>query len=133
MYSFYFAEVTYYVLTKAEPDMTDPYMRLGSFQANVVFRGGQYGNIELPGSAEDFQLVPKEEEKYYVERTLAPGKTWREPTKVNRYVDLPPLLKELIKQECIDKHVPFADDELKLPLIIKTDDRFSHTVYEDQK
>ncbi len=117
-------------MTKAEPDMTDEYLRLGSFKADVVFRGGHYGNMELPSWKEDFQLIPKEEEKYYLERTLPPGQKWREPTKVPKFVDLPPLLKEMLLEECKEKHVKFDQNEIKLPFVVKKDDPFTHNQYE---
>ena len=66
-------EVTYYILTHAEADMSDPFLRRGTFKADVVFRGAHYGNVELPGFKEDFQLIAKEDEKHYLERTLAKG------------------------------------------------------------
>ena len=75
-------EVTYYILTHSEPDMTDEYLRLGKFKADVIFRGGHYGNMEIPGYKEDFQLVPREEEKFFLERTLPAGPKRRPETVV---------------------------------------------------
>ena len=112
--------------------MTDEYLRLGNFRADVVFRGGHYGNIELPGWKEDYELVPKEEEKYYLERTLSVGQKWREPTLVPKFKELPPLLKEILLQECEEKNVKYDPNEIKLPFVVKTDDRFSHTNYKDK-
>ncbi len=83
--------------------MNDEYMRRGEFRANVVFRGGHYGNMKIPGYKEDFQLVPKDMEQFYTEKTLEPGKKWREPTVVPRFIDLPPLLKEMLIQEANEK------------------------------
>jgi hypothetical protein len=107
--------------------MTDEYLRNGSFHANVVFRGGHYGNMPIPGDKEDFQLVPKEEEKYYLERTLPAGQKWRPPTVVPKFVELPPMLKEMLVEECKEKNVKFSPDELKLPFIINDKNPFSHS------
>lgn len=113
-----------------EADMSDQYLRLGEFEANVIFRGGQYGTMKIPGWKEDFQLVPKEEEKFYLEKTLPQGQKWREPTTVGKFTDLPPLLKEMLAQEAIDKKIQFKQDELKLPFLVNTAGTFSHTKYE---
>lgn len=113
-----------------EADMSDKYLRLGEFEAKVVFRGGQYGTMKIPGWKEDFQLVPKDEEKYYLERTLPPGQKWREPTVVKRFVDLPPLLKEMLAQEASDKNIQFEPDELKLPFKVNSTGPFAHAKYE---
>lgn len=112
-------EITYYVLTKFEPNMSDEYLRLGKFYGDVVFRGVKYGNMLLSGHKEDFQLIPKEEEKFFLEKTLPDGKLWREPTMLPKFTELPPLLKEMLKQEAISKNVAFKIEELKLPLLIK--------------
>ena len=53
-----------------EADMSDNFLRRGKFKGEVIFRGAHYGNIDLPGFKEDFQLIPKEEEKFYLEKTL---------------------------------------------------------------
>ncbi|RMZ93322.1 Mitochondrial ribosomal S34 [Brachionus plicatilis] len=125
-----YPEVTYYVLTDFEADMSDEYLRRGVFKADVVFRGGHYGNMEIPGFKEDFQLIAKEEEKFFLERTLSLGQKWREPTKVSKFVDLPPLLKEMLVQEAKEKNIQFDENELKLPLNIRTNSPFSHATYE---
>lgn len=118
-------------MTKIEPDMSDEYLRRGKFYADVVFRGERYGsNIEIPGYKEDFQLVDREDEKYFLERTLAEGKRWREPTKVSKFRDLPPLLKEMLKQEAIDKKLEFKPEELKLPIVVKQNGSFTHVIQE---
>ena len=124
------SEITYYVLTRVEPDMSDEYLRRGIFHADVIFRGERYGNMQIDGNYEDYQLVAKEDEKYFLERTLAEGQRWREPTKVSKFSALPPLLKEILKQEAVEKGVKFEPDELKLPTIVKQDGRFSHVVQE---
>ena len=124
-------EPTYYILTKMEADMSDEYMRRGSFCADVVFRGGHHGNMEIPGSLEDFQLIAKEDESFYLERTFPPGQKWREPTKVPRFVELPPLLKHMLVQEARDKNVPFSMDEMKLPYSVITDGTFSLATYKE--
>jgi len=109
--------------------MNDEFLRRGHFQADVVFRGGHYGNVEIPGFKEDFQLIPKENEKFFLERTLDKGKKWREPTMVPKFAHLPPLLKEMLLQEANEKNIELKPDELKLPLIIRQD-QFSHTDYQ---
>lgn len=113
-----------------EADMSDQYLRQGDFKANVVFRGGQYGNMQIPGYKEDFQLVPKHMEQYYIEKTLPKGQKWREPTTVSKFIDLPPLLSEMLKQEALLKNVEHKPDELKLPFVIRQDDVFSNVKYE---
>ena len=110
--------------------MSDEFMRLGSFKADVVFRGSRCGNLELPGYKEDFQLVPKDMEKHYLEQTLPGEKKWREPTKVPKFVDLPPMLKQILIQECIDKQVKFDEKELNLPVMLKSKNFFSNFVQE---
>ena len=122
--------MTYYILTHMEPDMSDPHLRQGIFKGDVIFRGAHYGNKVLPGFKEDFQLIPREEEKFYFERTLPVGQKWRAATVVPKFVDLPPMLKEILKQEANDKHVKYSIDELKLPFVIDTDGEFSHGKYE---
>lgn len=117
-------------MTDFQADMSDEYLRRGVFKADVVFRGGHYGNMEIPGFKEDFQLVPKEEEKNFLERTLPVGQKWREPTKVPRFVDLPPLLKEMLIQEAKDKNIQFDEKEFKLPFSVRTNDPFAHATYE---
>lgn len=117
-------------MTEFQADMSDQYLRRGFFKADVVFRGGHYGNMEIPGYKEDFQLVPREEEKFFIEKTLPMGQKWREPTKVPKFVELPPLLKEMLIQEAREKNIQFDPDELKLPLNIRDKDIFSHVVYE---
>ncbi len=109
--------------------MSDEFLRRGHFQADVVFRGGHYGNVEIPGYKEDFQLIPKDDEKFYLDRTLEKGKKWREPTLVPKFTHLPPLLKEMLIQEASEKNIEFKPDELKLPLILKKD-IFSHSDYQ---
>ena len=110
--------------------MSDPFLRRGTFKADVVFRGAHYGNVELPGYKEDFQLIAKEDEKHYLERTLTKGQKWRAETIVPKFIELPPLLKELLKQEADDKRVKYNVDEIKLPFIINKDGVFSHGKYE---
>ena len=127
-------EVSYYILTKMEADMNDEFMRNGKFWANVVFRGESHGHKLFPGFKEDFQLVPKEEEKYFIERTLPQGQSFREPTKVPRFKDLPPLIKDILIKEAIDKDVEFSPDELKLPIVAydsEKDQRRNHFIYVD--
>ena len=113
-----------------EADMKDPHLRCGHFLADVVFRGAHYGNMELPGSKEDFQLIPKEQEKFYLDRTLPKGQKWRADTVVPKFVELPPLLKEMLIQEAREKGVDFKEEEMKLPYIIKEASTFSHVKYE---
>jgi hypothetical protein len=108
--------------------MTDQYLRLGSFQGKVVWRGGDHGIMALDSTIEDYQLIPKEEEKYFLERTLPEGQRWREPTVVPKFIDLPPLLKEMLMAECKDKNVPFTPDEFKLPYVIRDNDPFQIAV-----
>ena len=113
-----------------EADMSDPHLRRGLFKGDVIFRGAHYGNIELPGYKEDFQLIPKEEEKLYLERTLPMGQKWRPETVVPKFVDLPPMLKAMLVQEANDKKVFYSLNEIKLPFVIRNDDVFSHGKYE---
>ena len=113
-----------------EADMNDEFLRRGSFRADVIFRGGNYGNMEIPGYKEDFQLVPKDEEKYYLEKTLPNGQQWRAPTKVPRFVDLPPLVKQMLFKEAKEKNIQFDENEIKLPFIVETKNIFSHSKYE---
>ena len=110
--------------------MSDEYLRRGTFKADVIFRGGIYGNMEIPGYKEDFQLIPLEDEKYFLEKTRPLGQQWREPTKVPKFVDLPPLLKEMIAHEAKEKNIQFEEKELKLPYLVKTDGQFVHVTYE---
>lgn len=110
--------------------MSDEYLRRGIFYADVVFRGEKYGNMEIPGYKEDFQLVSKEEERFFLEKTLPEGQRWRAPTKVPKFASLPPLLKEILKQEATEKGIKFNVDELKLPIIVKHKGPFSHVVQE---
>jgi hypothetical protein len=124
------SEPSYYILTKMEADMSDEYLRRGSFFADVVFRGGHYGNMEIPGHIEDFQIIAKADEPFYLARTLPAGQKWRPPTKVPRFVDLPPLLKHMLVQEAREKRVAFSPDEIKLPFCVKTDHPFSLVTYE---
>ena len=113
-----------------EADMSDKYLRQGDFKANVVFRGSQYGNMQIPGYKEDFQLVPKHLEQYYIEKTLSNGQKWREPTEVPKFIDLPPLLSEMLKQEALLKNIEHNSDEFKLPFVVRKDDAFSNVKYE---
>ena len=113
-----------------EADMSDKYLRLGDFEGNFVFRGAQYGHMKVPGYKEDFQLVPKEEEKFYLEKTLPIGQKWREPTVVSKFIDLPPLLKEMLAQEANEKKINYMPDELKLPFLVNTTGTFSNSKYE---
>ncbi len=117
------------MLTKFEPNLKDEYMREGNYEADVVFRGGKYGRMHIPGWKEDFQLVPKEEEAYYLSKTLPDGQRWRAPTEVPKFVDLPPLIKEMLKQEAAEKKITVREDELKLPFIINTTSPFSLAKY----
>jgi len=104
-------------------------MRMGEFNAEVVFRGAHYGNMSIPGHKEDFQLVPKYMEEFYKSKTLPKGQKWREPTVVPKFVDLPPLLKEMLVQEAALKKINLNAEELKLPFIVK-EDTFSHIKYQ---
>jgi hypothetical protein len=70
-----------------EADMSDKYLRRGSFRADVIFRGSNYGNMEIPGFKEDFQLVPREKEIFYFDKTLPAGQFWRTPTKVPKFTE----------------------------------------------
>ena len=115
-----------------EADMSDNFLRNGKFKGKVIFRGAHYGIMDLPGYKEDFQLIPKEEEKFYLEKTLPKGKKWREETLVPKFVDLPPMLKEMLLQEANDKNIKFSLDELKLPFIINDNDPFSHGKYKEK-
>ena len=110
--------------------MNDQYMRNGSFSGDFIFRGELYNNMYIPGYKEDFQLVSKDEEKYYLEKTLPLGKKRREPTKVPKFVELPPLLKEMLINEAVEKKIQFNKEEIKLPLVVKEDRVISHWVYE---
>lgn len=127
-----YPETTYYVLTKMEADMSDEYMRKGEFYGNVIFRGANYGNMPVPGYKEDFQLVPKHMEKFYLEKTLPAGEKWRESTVVPKFVDLPPLMKEMLVQEAQHKKIDLKTDELKLPFIVNDTNIFSHIKYEQK-
>ena len=113
-----------------EADMSDEYLRLGEFHADVVFRGGKYGNMPIPGYKEDFQLVPKEMESYFIQNTLPDNKRWREPTVVPKFVDLPPLLREMLMHEANAKEIKCQPEEFKLPFLVKTDNLFSNVKYE---
>ena len=123
--------MSYFILTKFEPNMRDPHLREGNYEADVVFRGGKFGNMAVQGWLEDFQLVAKEDEPLYLAKTLPDGQRWRPPTEVPRFVDLPPMLKEILKQEAIKKRVKFDESELKLPYIVKLNDPFSLVKYKD--
>lgn len=118
------------MLTHFEPDMSDEFLRRGVFKANVIFRGGYYGNMEIPGFKEDFQLIPKEEENIYLEKTLAKGQKWRENRKIPKFTELPPMIKLMLEQEALEKNVELAERELKLPLVVRTGDTFSHSCQE---
>lgn len=118
-------------MTQCEPDMSDEFLRRGIFKADVIFRGEHYGNMDIPGYKEDFQLIAKHDESYFLEKTLPKGKRWREPTQVPKFVKLPPLLEEMLKQEAIEKNVLFKPDELKLPFNVKTTYPFSHVEYKN--
>jgi hypothetical protein len=114
-----YPEVTYFVLTHFEADVSDEFMRRGNFRADYVFRGEQIGNIRVNGGKEDYQLVPKEEEQYFLEKTLAYGQKWRKPTIVPKFVDLPPLLKNMLQNEIKEKGLQnFNEDDLKLPYTV---------------
>ena len=113
-----------------EADMSDEYLRRGEFEGKVVFRGADYGSMPLPGYKEDFQLVPKHMEKFYLNQTLPEGKKWREPSSVPKFINLPPLLKEMLVQEATQKNLDIKSEELKLPFIVNEDGRFSHTKYD---
>ena len=102
-----------------EADMTDEFMKQGNFRAKVIFRGQQYGEMKIPGWKEDFQLIHKEDEKFYLEKTLPVGQPWRPDTILPKFVNLPPLLKELLVQEANDKNIEFKDEEMKLPFLLK--------------
>ena len=117
-------------MTHIEPDMSDSFLRRGEFKGDVIFRGEHYGNLELPGYKEDFQLISREDEKFYLDRTLPKGKKWREETKVSKFVELPPTLKEMLVQEAKSKNVKYNLDEIKLPFIINVNDVSSHGKYE---
>lgn len=118
------------MLTRIEPDMSDEHLRRGIFYADVIFRGERFGNMKIPGHKEDFQLIDKEDERYFLEKTLAEGKRWREPTRVAKFGPLPPLLREMLKQEAVEKGVKFQPDELQLPIVVKNIKSFSHVVQE---
>lgn len=109
--------------------MNDKYLRRGIFEADVVFRGKQLGNMPISGSKEDFQLVPKEEEKYFLEKTLELGKTWTDSKKVPRFVELPPLMKQQLASELAQKTLTFTEKDLKMPFSVKQD-KFSNIEYE---
>ena len=99
--------------------MSDQYLRKGIFFANVVFRGVQMGNLEISGFKEDFQLVPKEEEKFYLDKTLPKGKSWREPTVVGKFTELPPLLKIMLMNDAKERKLNIKEDDIMLPLVIR--------------
>lgn len=109
--------------------MNDKYLRKGFFEADVVFRGKQLGNMAIIGSKEDYQLVPKEEEKYFLERTMEVGKTWSDTKKVPKFVDLPPLMKKQLAAELSKKTLQFTEKDLKMPYLIKKD-KFTNIEYE---
>ena len=71
-----------------------------------------------------------ENKRHSKKSTLAKGQKWRAATVVPKFVELPPLLKELLKQEADDKRVKYNVDEIKLPFIINKDGVFSHGKYE---
>jgi hypothetical protein len=110
-----------------EADMSDKYLRKGLFYANVVFRGVQMGNIEISGFKEDFQLVPKEEEKFHLEKTLPLGKSWREATVVEKFVELPPLLKIMLMDEAKERRLDINEYDIKLPHVVR-EGLFSNTI-----
>jgi hypothetical protein len=113
------AEVSYYILTQMEADVNDPYLQANLTKAKVVFRGQQMGEKLIPGHKEDFQLIAKEDEAYYIERTLPENQAWRKPTILPKFVNLPPLLKEILMTEARVKGIKFKESELKLPFIAK--------------
>lgn len=99
--------------------MSDEFKRKGLFSANVVFRGVQMGNLEISGFKEDFQLIAKEDEKYYLEKTLPLGKSWREPTVVEKFVEMPPLLKLLLIDEAKERKLSIKEEDIKLPKVVR--------------
>jgi hypothetical protein len=115
----FFEEATYYILTKMEADMSDQYLRKGLFSANVIFRGVQMGNLEISGFKEDFQLVSKEDEKFYLEKTLPLGKSWRDPTVVDKFIEMPPLLKLILLDQAKERKLNIKEEDIKLPLVVR--------------
>ena len=99
--------------------MSDQYLRKGIFSAKVIFRGAQMGDLEISGFKEDFQLVAKEDEKFYLEKTLPLGKSWREPTVVDKFIEMPPLLKLLLLDQAKERRLNLKEEDIKLPLVVK--------------
>ena len=83
-------------------------------------------SVDYSTPKEDFQLIAKEDENYFKQRTLSKGQIWREATKIPKFVDLPPLLKEMLIEEAKEKNVNFNPNEFKLPYIVKMDPIYSN-------
>ncbi len=69
---------------------------------------------------ENFQLVPKEEEQRYFNKTLPLGQKYGETIVVPKFVEFPPLMKYMLVNELKARNIDIAEDEVKLPLLIKT-------------
>lgn len=116
--------MSYYILRKSDPS-PDTAINPSHFEADRVFR-----SEKLPGretirihNRNDWHLVPTEDEEFYKSKTLPGGlKRERHTKKLERFIDAPPMIKQIMKAELQKMTGKKIDNEcLKIPLQLKSD------------
>lgn len=76
----------------------------GRVLVEKVFRGRPIGEFDLSKTAykNDFKLVPKDEEAYYLSRTMAAEEVDKQVKKLPEFLEFPPLLKVSINKFLTD-------------------------------
>ncbi|KAI0981038.1 hypothetical protein GJ496_011900 [Pomphorhynchus laevis] len=89
-----YPEVSYFTMHKTSIFNAD------EFYGFEVYRGERRGLTQIKRArAYDWYLIPKDEEHFYKDRTLAEGELYKEIEEVPKLIDLPPALAEILKLE----------------------------------
>ncbi|KAK4022400.1 uncharacterized protein LOC116919017 [Daphnia magna] len=95
-----YPEVSYVKIIRAEPLMDEENL-FGRVLVEKVFRGRHYGEYDLSKTAykNDFKLVPRDEEEFYLSRTMKAEELEKLKKSLPEFIQFPPLLKEMISKQ----------------------------------
>ncbi|OQV19573.1 hypothetical protein BV898_06347 [Hypsibius exemplaris] len=112
-----YPEPTYFVVRTVQPG-NDPEGQVGTMTATHVFRGRNFGDVEvMDGHFADWRLIPKEEEAEY-KATYRPGMELLPKRRVVPAAEpFPPLLKLMLRDEAVKEGKPWEKEPM-LPLVI---------------
>ncbi|XP_046633132.1 28S ribosomal protein S34, mitochondrial-like [Daphnia pulicaria] len=95
-----YPEVSYVKIIRAEPLMDEENL-FGRVLVEKVFRGKSFGEFDLSKTAykNDFKLIPKDEEEFYLSRTMKAEDVEKLKKPLPEFIQFPPLLREMISKQ----------------------------------